>query len=87
MVQLTQSPFLQALGHSIVNSLWQFALLWLVYFIINTVFKLSAHQKYTTALLLQLTGFIWFAGTFAFYYQQCATVLSSTADYGYSYTS
>ncbi len=70
MIQVTQSPFLQALGYAIINSLWQFALLWLVYFFINSVFKQSSQKKYAFALLLQLTGFVWFAVTLAFYYQQ-----------------
>jgi bla regulator protein BlaR1 len=70
MIHVTQSPFLQALGYAIINSLWQFALLWLVYFFINSVFKQSPQKKYAFALLLQLTGFVWFAVTLAFYYQQ-----------------
>ncbi len=71
MIQVTQSPFMQALGFAIINSLWQFALLWLVYFLINTAFKLSSHKKYSASLLLQITGFIWFAFTLVFYYHQC----------------
>jgi beta-lactamase regulating signal transducer with metallopeptidase domain len=70
MPEITHSPFLQALGYSIINSLWQFALLWLIYVSINTLFKLSSHQKYSTGLLLQFLGFTWFTITFTFYFNQ-----------------
>ncbi len=70
MADLTHSPFLQALGYAIINSLWQFALLWLLYVSINTVFKLSSHHKYSAGLLLQFAGFTWFAVTFTFYFMQ-----------------
>lgn len=81
MIQVTQSPFLQALGYSIINSLWQFALLWLIYFLINSFFKLSSHKKYSAALLMQITGFIWFAGTLIFYYQQCLGETATISEY------
>jgi beta-lactamase regulating signal transducer with metallopeptidase domain len=81
MIPLSQSPFLQALGYAIINSLWQFALLWLVYFIVNTVFKFSSHSKYTFALVLQLIGFAWFAGTIAFYYQEYSNLSANVAEY------
>ncbi|HVG43049.1 MAG TPA: M56 family metallopeptidase, partial [Chitinophagaceae bacterium] len=77
MIQVTRSPFLQALGYAIINSLWQFALLWLVYFLVSSLFKLSSHKKYSSALLMQVTGFIWFVGTLAFYYQQCLNQMPS----------
>src|SRR4051812_28577507 len=67
MAPLTQSPFLQALGYAIINSLWQFALLWLIYVAIYSFLKLSSHQKYAAGVVIQLAGFSWFAGTFIFY--------------------
>lgn len=70
MHPLLHSPFLQALGYTIINSLWQFALLWLVYVLVNTIFKLSSHQKYAAGLALEITGFIWFIVTLVFYYNQ-----------------
>jgi len=70
MLQLTQSPFLQALGYTIINSLWQFALLWLIYVSIHFFLKLSSGQKYATGLMIQAAGFTWFAGTSAFYLQR-----------------
>jgi beta-lactamase regulating signal transducer with metallopeptidase domain len=81
MIPLSQSPFLQALGYAIINSLWQFALLWLVYFIVNSVFKFSSHSKYAFALVLQLVGFTWFAGTIAFYYQEYSNLSANVAEY------
>ncbi len=86
MIQVTQSPFLQALGYAIINSLWQFAMLWLAYFLINSFFKLSSHKKYSLSLLMQITGFIWFAGTLVFYYQQCLNETSTTAEYFNQYS-
>ncbi|MDQ6814801.1 MAG: M56 family metallopeptidase, partial [Bacteroidota bacterium] len=70
MQPLLHSPFLQALGYSIINSLWQFAFLWLVYFALNTIFKLSSYQKYNTGLLLQIAGFTWFLVTLVVYYNE-----------------
>lgn len=70
MLQVTHSPFLQALGYAIINSLWQFALLWLIYVLLNTIQKLPSQQKYLTGLLLQVSGFIWFIVTFTFYFSQ-----------------
>lgn len=70
MLPLTNSPFLQALGYAIINSLWQFALLWLIYVLVSTVLKLSSHQKYVAGLFLQVGGFIWFVATFNFNYDQ-----------------
>jgi beta-lactamase regulating signal transducer with metallopeptidase domain len=77
MIQLTQSPFLQALGFAIINSLWQFALLWLVYTLLTNLFKFTSHQKYATSLSLQFAGFAWFTGTIIFYYQQCSVVYNN----------
>jgi beta-lactamase regulating signal transducer with metallopeptidase domain len=70
MHPLLHSPFLQALGYTIINSLWQFALLWLLYFAINTIFKLSSQQKYAAGLTLEIAGFTWFIVTLIFYYNQ-----------------
>lgn len=86
MMQIPQSSFLQALACAIINSLWQFALLWLVFFLVNLCCKLSSKQKYSAALLLQLTGFVWFAGTFMFYYQQWNYIFNTT-DYANAYSS
>lgn len=73
MIQLTQSAFLHALGHAIINSLWQFALLWLVYILITGPTRLSSHAKYVTGLACQFAGFGWFVLTLVFYFNQYVT--------------
>ena len=74
MQTLTNSAFLQALGYALANSLWQMAILWIVYVIVSHVIKLSAANKYRVAAGLQLTGFAWFIGTLQFYYAQCSSM-------------
>ena len=57
--------FLQALGWAVLNSLWQLALLWIVYQLITGIFKKTgASSKSTLATLLLTGGFIWFVYTF-----------------------
>ena len=67
MIQLTNSPFLQALGFALINSLWQYALLWLTYFIINTVFKITSRQKFVLGFGMQLCGAVTFIATIAYF--------------------
>lgn len=76
MQSLFQSAFLQALGYSIANSLWQMAFLWLVYVIVSAVLKPSASRKYILATSLQCIGFVWFVVTLQFYYSQYSRFLS-----------
>ncbi|MFZ6023338.1 MAG: M56 family metallopeptidase [Bacteroidota bacterium] len=76
MQSLFQSAFLRALGYSIANSLWQVALLWLVYIVISAVLKPSASRKYMLAASLQTIGFIWFVFTLQFYYSEYNRFLS-----------
>jgi bla regulator protein BlaR1 len=77
MEPVIQSPFLHALGYAIINSLWQFALLWLLYVSVNTLFKLSSHNKYITGLVFQVSGFVWFLFTLIFYFNQCREMAGS----------
>lgn len=77
MFNLSHSAFLQALGYAIANSLWQLALLWIVFVILNSIFKFSSHAKYITAVVAQLTGFVWFAITFKFYFTQCSNAVEA----------
>ena len=81
MFQFSQSPFLQALGYTIVNSLWQFAFLWLIYLAINCIISLSAHKKYAAAVSLQLAGFAWFIITFIFYYNKCIYLANTGSEF------
>lgn len=57
-------PVLEALGYAIVNTLWQFALLWLVYVSLSSLVKLSSRLKYVVGYSLQTFGFACFVGTF-----------------------
>lgn len=84
MFALTQSPFLQALGYAITNSLWQFALLWLLYILITGIAKPMAQHRYRLALFFQLAGFIWFLFTLHFYYIRCSEALATASALGLS---
>ncbi|HRG82308.1 MAG TPA: M56 family metallopeptidase [Chitinophagaceae bacterium] len=62
---MNQANFLQSLGWAIINSLWQLALLWLVYQIVTSlVGKWGAASRSRLAVLLLITGFGWFIYTF-----------------------
>jgi bla regulator protein BlaR1 len=77
MQQLFQSAFLQSLGYAIANSLWQTALVWLVYMCITTIGPVSAAVKYRFAVAAQVIGFVWFIITFQFYYTQYSHALQT----------
>lgn len=81
MHALTNSAFLQALGYAIANSLWQMALLWIVFVLINGIFKITATSKYKLAVTVQLLGFLWFAFTFQFYYMQCSAAIKEAVNF------
>lgn len=56
--------FLQALGWAVFNSLWQIAILWLVYLAVNGLHrKASAGFKSWLATVLLFSGFAWFLFT------------------------
>ncbi len=60
-----QANFLQALGWAVLNSLWQLALLWILYQAITAIFKTARSSfKSLLASLLLMTGFGWFIYTF-----------------------
>src|SRR5260221_253213 len=60
-----QTNFLQALGWAVLNSLWQMALLWVVYQAITSVFrKMRSSSRSSLASLLLFAGFTWFVFTF-----------------------
>ncbi len=66
MGAINQSNFLQALGWAVLNSLWQMALLWVVYQLITAVLKtVRSSQKSLLAALLAIGGFTWFLLTLA----------------------
>jgi len=62
---MNQVNFLQSLGWSLINSLWQMALLWVVYQFITASFrKIRPAHKTSLATLLTFSGFAWFVYTF-----------------------
>ncbi len=75
MPSLSQSPILQALGYAIANSLWQMAMVWIVYVLLNSIFKFRSEIKYRIAVAAQVIGFGWFIVTLQFYYKQCSQAL------------
>lgn len=65
MFAIGQSNFLQALGWAVLNSLWQMALLWVVYQLVTAIFRTArSSQKSTLATALLFAGFAWFVLTF-----------------------
>ena len=61
---MNQVNFLQSLGWSLINSLWQMALLWVLYQFITLVFhKIRPAHKTSLATLLTFSGFAWFVYT------------------------
>ena len=64
-----QANFLQSLGWAVLNSLWQMALLWVIYHVI-TGFAKSAKSSFRSSLasLLLITGFALFIFTFISFY-------------------
>lgn len=65
MNAISQSDFLQALGWAVLNSLWQMALLWVVYQLLTAVLRLQkSSQRAGLASSLLFAGFTWFIFTF-----------------------
>src|SRR4051812_31158368 len=69
LTALQHSAFLQSLGWAIANSLWQAALLWFIFHLINKSYK-NANARFrnniSTALLF--STFFWFLITFVIRY-------------------
>ena len=60
-----QANFLQSLGWAVLNSLWQLALLWVIYQVITGVFRnVKFSHKSSLASSLLIGGFAWFIYTF-----------------------
>lgn len=57
--------FLQSLGWAVLNSLWQLALLWVLYQLITGIYrKMGSSARSSLAMILLLAGFGWFIFTF-----------------------
>jgi beta-lactamase regulating signal transducer with metallopeptidase domain len=62
---LTQSPLLKALGWALFDSLWQMALLWLLYSLLIFVFsQIAAGIRHGLAVMLISLGAFWSGATF-----------------------
>lgn len=60
-----QANFLQSLGWAVLNSLWQLALLWVLYQFLTTLFRTAKPAaKSVLASSLLILGFAWFVYTF-----------------------
>ena len=67
MFAIGQSNFLQALGWAVLNSLWQMALLWVVYQLATAIQKTNkSSSKGFLATVMLFAGFGWFLFTFFF---------------------
>ena len=65
MFAIGQSNFLQALGWAVLNSLWQMALLWVIFQFITAITRTTkSSQKSLLAASLLFAGFAWFVFTF-----------------------
>ena len=65
MTEISQSGFLHALGWAVLNSLWQMALLWVIYqFLSGFIIRKNHSLKNSLATLILLAGFGWFVFTF-----------------------
>jgi len=63
-----ESHFLQSLGWATLNSFWQMALLWCIFILANSAFKISSHKKYQLSVGAVMMGFVWFVCTFFYYF-------------------
>jgi bla regulator protein blaR1 len=80
MNAISQSDFLQALGWAVMNSLWQMALMWIVYQLLTAVFHLQKPaQRATLASSLLFSGFTWFVFTFLVVLQKTPQAAPYTA--------
>lgn len=80
MQAFLQSAFLQALAYSLLASIWQMALLWLVTVTTLKLFKLSSEQKFNIAFTAQLSGFLLFIYTCFHAYSTGAGKIIITAE-------
>src|SRR5688572_16754452 len=58
-----QTNFFEALGWAVINSLWQMALLWIIFQLFIHLFKFSARFKASLAAIFLISGFCWFLFT------------------------
>lgn len=82
MNEVYQSAFLKALGWSLIDSLWQMGLLWLVYVILTgNGKKYESRQRHTIALLSLGGGALWFMISLAMHFYDAASAPAVIALY------
>lgn len=70
---VNQSAFLKALGWSLLDSLWQMGVLWLIYVLLTANGKkFNARQRHSLALLSLAGGAFWFLITLVINFYQAA---------------
>jgi bla regulator protein blaR1 len=76
-----QANFLQSLGWAVLNSLWQLALLWVIYQLITGVYRdLRSSTRSSLSSALLIGGFGWFIYTFfATYYDKADQAIISAS--------
>ena len=67
---MNHSLLLQALGWALFNSLWQFGLLWFLFFLITRFSPISSPFKHSLAFAASVAGTAWFLVTLVAGYQQ-----------------
>jgi beta-lactamase regulating signal transducer with metallopeptidase domain len=83
MSLLNQSAFLKALGWSLLDSLWQIGVLWLVYVCLTANGKkFQSRQRHTIALLSLAGGSLWFIVTLVINFYKAAASPESILVYG-----
>jgi len=65
---ISHSNFLQALGWAVINSLWQMALLWMIYKFFVFIIKPGSSLKSKSAFILLIGGTGWFIISFILAY-------------------
>jgi beta-lactamase regulating signal transducer with metallopeptidase domain len=63
-----ESAFLQALTRSLIASVWQMFLLWIVCISLFKMLKLTSRQKFNIAFVSQFSGLVFFVYTFSALY-------------------
>ncbi len=66
--------FFQTLSFALLNSIWQMAILWFAFLIVNNKKEENPQLKYIFLVLIQVIGFGWFVQTFISAYENLQTV-------------
>lgn len=78
MEQIYQSSILQALGWAIADSIWQMALLWLLYQVcIGIPVKTKPIIRHMGSVIALLAGGLWFLGTVIYHFNQAKALTVS----------